>query len=83
MTAAKEATVGRQRRRVWRLDHGVPRGVDQLLLAARAEHEPVRLPLADLGARELTTLHGVDAQLAEGAAALPAQGPAFHVWRLT
>jgi alpha-glucosidase len=54
-----------------------------LCLAARAEHEPVRLPLAALDARELSTLHGADAQLAEGAATLPCLGPAFHVWRLT
>jgi alpha-glucosidase len=54
---------------------------EQLLcLAARAPHEPVRLALA---ARELEPLYGgarvrVDAGVAE----LPADGPAFHVWRV-
>ena len=54
-----------------------------LCLAARAEHEAVRLPLAALGATELTTLYGADTSLARGEAILPAEGPAFHVWRIT
>lgn len=54
-----------------------------LCLAVRNEHEAVRLPLPALGAQELTTLHGTDAQLVSGEAILPAEGPAFHVWRLT
>jgi alpha-glucosidase len=44
-----------------------------LCLAARAPHEPVRVPW-----RELETLYGADAN--EGT--LPADGPAFHVWRV-
>ncbi|HWH06604.1 MAG TPA: DUF3459 domain-containing protein, partial [Gaiellaceae bacterium] len=54
-----------------------------LLLAARAPHEPVRLPLAALGCRELETLYGADAVCADGTALLPADGPAFHAWRLS
>jgi len=44
-----------------------------LCLAARAPHEPVRVPW-----RELETLYGADAN--EGT--LPADGPAFHVWKV-
>ena len=54
-----------------------------LCLASRGEHVPVRLPLAALGASELDTLYGDDAELQSGDAVLPAAGPAFHVWRLT
>ncbi len=58
-----------------------------LCLAARDEHEAVRLPLAALGligaaATELDTLYGADARVAGGEAILPGDGPAFHVWRL-
>jgi alpha-glucosidase len=53
-----------------------------LCLAARDEHQPVRLSLSALGASELTTLYGADAQLASGEAILPGEGPAFHVWRM-
>jgi alpha-glucosidase len=57
---------------------------DRLLcLASRDEHEPVRLPLATLRARELETLYGEDADVVGGDAVLPAVGPSFHVWRLT
>jgi alpha-glucosidase len=44
-----------------------------LCLAARAAHEPVRLPFTDL-----ETLYGEDAR--DGV--LPADGPAFHIWRI-
>jgi alpha-glucosidase len=54
-----------------------------LCLAARATHQPVRLPLAALGASQLETLYGVDPVLEGGDAVLPGEGPAFHVWRLT
>jgi len=54
-----------------------------LCLASRDEHASVRLPLAALGASELETLYGDDAELESGDAVLPAAGPAFHVWRLT
>jgi alpha-glucosidase len=53
-----------------------------LCLAARAAHEPVRLSIAVLGAASLEPLYGGDAEVAEGQAVLPADGPAFHVWRL-
>jgi alpha-glucosidase len=53
-----------------------------LCLAARAKHEPVRLPLAALGASELETLYGADARVVRGDVFLPGDGPAFHVWRL-
>ncbi|GAA3446154.1 alpha-amylase family glycosyl hydrolase [Planomonospora venezuelensis] len=51
-----------------------------LVLAARAAHPPVRLPLGSAA----TALYG-EADLApdaEGVLTLPADGPAFHVWRL-
>jgi alpha-glucosidase len=44
-----------------------------LCLAARRDHEPIATPFT-----ELETLYGADA--ADGA--LPADGPAFHVWRV-
>jgi alpha-glucosidase len=54
-----------------------------LCLASRAPHEPIRLPLAALRAQSFETLHGEDASVANGHAALPSEGPAFHVWRLS
>lgn len=44
-----------------------------LCLAARAAHDPIRVPFT-----ELETLYGEDAR--DGI--LPADGPAFHVWRI-
>jgi alpha-glucosidase len=44
-----------------------------LCLASRAPHEPIRLPFTSL-----ETLYGTDAE--DGV--LPADGPAFHVWRI-
>jgi alpha-glucosidase len=44
-----------------------------LCLAARASHEPISLPFTGL-----ETLYGADAR--DGV--LPAEGPAFHVWRI-
>jgi alpha-glucosidase len=49
------------------------RGESLLCLAARAPHDPIRVPFA-----ELETLYGDDAE----AGTLPADGPAFHVWRV-
>jgi alpha-glucosidase len=57
-------------------------GETVLCLAARAAHEPIRLPLAGLGGQELETLVGGDAAVAGGEAVLPADGPAFHAWRV-
>ena len=54
-----------------------------LCLASRGDHQPVRLPLALLGCSELETLYGADARSEGGEAVLPADGPAFGVWRLT
>ena len=53
-----------------------------LCLASRSAHDPIRLPLAALGCGGLETLYGGDAVSAGGEAALPGDGPAFHVWRL-
>jgi alpha-glucosidase len=53
-----------------------------LCLAARSEHEPVRVSLAALGCRALETVLGGDATCAAGIATLPGHGPAFAVWRL-
>jgi alpha-glucosidase len=58
------------------------RGERLLCLAARADHEPVRLPLETLGCRALDPIVGGEASCAAGTATLPADGPAFHVWRL-
>ena len=64
---------------VYLREHGDER---LLCLAARAEHEPVRVSLAALGCRTLETVLGGDASCAAGIATLPGHGPAFHVWRL-
>ena len=53
-----------------------------LCLAVRAPTDDVTLPLAALGCRELEPLHGAAVRVAAGAAGLPGDGPAFHVWRL-
>lgn len=56
---------------------------DRLLcLAARAGHDPVRLPLVHLDCAVFETLYGGDVQVQGGEAVLPADGPAFHAWRL-
>jgi alpha-glucosidase len=54
-----------------------------LCLAARAEHDPVRLSLVALGCSALEPVYGGDASVAAGVATLPGDGPAFHVWRLS
>ncbi len=53
-----------------------------LCLAVRAPTDDVTLPLAALGCGELEPLYGSAARVAAGAAVLPGEGPAFHVWRL-
>jgi alpha-glucosidase len=53
-----------------------------LCLAARGDHDPVRLSLVELGASSAETLYGGDAEARNGDLILPADGPAFHVWRL-
>lgn len=53
-----------------------------LCLASRAAHDPISIPLAQLGAAELEPLTGAEAEVAAGSVALPAEGPAFHVWRI-
>ena len=50
------------------------RGERLLCLAARAPHNPISVPFG-----KLETLYGEDAR--DGV--LPADGPAFHVWRIT
>lgn len=57
-------------------------GETVLCLAARAEHEPLRLPLVALGGEALDTLAGDDARIEGATAVLPAHGPAFHAWRV-
>jgi alpha-glucosidase len=51
-------------------------------LAARAPHEPVRLPVRALGGSGLETVIGENVRIEDGLVALPAEGPAFHVWRV-
>lgn len=53
-----------------------------LCLASRAPHEPVRLSLDLLGCRELEPVYGAAAVVGDRDVLLPAEGPAFHVWRL-
>ncbi|MBM2821636.1 MAG: maltodextrin glucosidase [Thermoleophilia bacterium] len=53
-----------------------------LCLAARADHDPVRLQLAALQGGEFETLAGSDASIDGCDAVLPSHGPAFHVWRV-
>jgi alpha-glucosidase len=48
-----------------------------LCLAARASHEPIRLPL-----RAAETVRGGDITFENGEAVLPGDGPAFHIWRI-
>ncbi len=54
-----------------------------LCLALRADTDPIRLSLDELGCRELEPLVG-DACGSEpqGLVSLPSKGPSFHVWRL-
>jgi alpha-glucosidase len=58
------------------------RGETILCLAARAPHDPVRLSLRALGG-SVEALWGDDAEIDRGTAVLPADGPAFHAWRVT
>ena len=53
-----------------------------LCLASRCETDPVRLPLAALGCRELEPLYGAEAVVEGGDVLLPADGPSFNAWRL-
>ena len=53
-----------------------------LCLAARAAHDPIRLPLAELGSGDVETLYGGDVERTPVELILPGDGPAFHVWRL-
>lgn len=57
-------------------------GETVLCLAARDEHDAVRLPLAALGGAELETLTGDEATVNGDEAVLPRSGPAFHAWRV-
>ena len=50
-----------------------------LVLAARASHTPIVIPL---DARELEPLLGGEPVAVDGTAELPGDGPAFHVWRV-
>jgi alpha-glucosidase len=50
------------------------RGEQLLVLAARAPHDPISTPFTNL-----ETLYGQDASNG----VLPADGPAFHIWRIT
>jgi alpha-glucosidase len=49
-----------------------------LCLASRAPHRPIRLPF-----RSLETLYGDEPEVDGDTVVLPAEGPSFHVWRLT
>ena len=53
-----------------------------LCLAARAEHERIRLPLAALGGGRFETLIGADLELERGDVVLPSAGPSFHAWQI-
>jgi alpha-glucosidase len=53
-----------------------------LCLASRNGHDPIRIPVAALGCRELETLYGADAAVEGVDVLLPAAGPSFNAWRL-
>ena len=53
-----------------------------LCLAARAEHERIRLSQKTLGATSAETLYGDDLHIDGDDVVLPAGGPAFHAWRI-
>ena len=53
-----------------------------LCLASRRDHEPVRLALGALGCRALEPVVGDEPAYDDGDVILPADGPAFHIWRL-
>jgi len=54
-----------------------------LCLAVRADIDPIRLSLDELGCRELEPLiGGACGSEPQGMVALPSEGPSFHVWRL-
>ena len=54
-----------------------------LCLATRAGGAPIRLAADALGAERVETAYGADAERDGGELVLPADGPAFHVWRLS
>jgi alpha-glucosidase len=53
-----------------------------LCLAARGPHAPVAVSRGALGVQELATMVGADAAVERERVVLPADGPAFHVWRI-
>ena len=53
-----------------------------LVHAARAVHEPVRLPVGLVGGHLAGLAGTMDLVAQAGEVALPAQGPAFGLWRL-
>jgi alpha-glucosidase len=59
-------------------------GSERLLcLAVRADTNPLRLSLDELGCRELEPLvGGACGSGPQGMVSLPSEGPSFHVWRL-
>ena len=62
---------------------GVLIGTVGLAGAYAVDAGPFAFSLAALGASSLEPLYGGEAEVADGLAGLPADGPAFHVWCLT
>ena len=59
-------------------------GETVLVHAARADHTPIRIPVAVVGSQLVGLAETADlAADADGMITLPAQGPAFGIWRLT
>jgi alpha-glucosidase len=55
-----------------------------LCLALRADVNPIRFSLDELGCRELEPLVGAACgSEPQGVVSLPSEGPSFHVWRLS
>jgi alpha-glucosidase len=54
-----------------------------LCVASRAAHAPLRLPLTALECAELEPLYGPEAEVAGEDALVPAEGPAFGIWKLS
>ncbi|MFM8993049.1 MAG: hypothetical protein ACKOJG_02440, partial [Actinomycetota bacterium] len=51
--------------------------------ASRAVHAPVQIDAAELECERMQTLVGSDAVVVDGRVVLPADGPAFNIWRLS
>jgi alpha-glucosidase len=54
-----------------------------LCCATRRNGTAIQVPAIDLDCERITTLIGGNVTVVDGRVVLPAEGPAFHVWRLS